>query len=87
MSVLDLLIVVFALAMGALGWQLGLVRSALPLAGFVAGAALGGRLGPEVLSGGANSAYAPLAALIGQLKFGTQSLAGKWRRSGGTLPG
>ncbi len=67
MSVLDVLIVVFALAMAALGWELGLVRSALPLAGFLAGAIVGGRLGPELLSGGANSPYAPVAGLLGGL--------------------
>jgi S1-C subfamily serine protease len=67
MSVLDVLIVVFALAMAALGWELGLVRSALPLAGFLAGAIIGGRLGPELLSGGANSPYAPVAGLLGGL--------------------
>jgi S1-C subfamily serine protease len=69
-SVLDVLIVVFALGMAALGWELGLIRSALPLAGFLAGATLGGRLGPELLAGGSNSAYAPLAALIGGLLGG-----------------
>src|SRR5436190_4400476 len=67
MSILDVLIVVFALAMAALGWELGLVRSALPLAGFLAGAIIGGRLGPELLSGGANSPYAPVAGLLGGL--------------------
>jgi S1-C subfamily serine protease len=67
---LDIAIVVFALAMAAVGWELGLVRSALPLAGFVAGAAIGGRLGPELLSGGVNSSYAPVASLIGGLLGG-----------------
>jgi S1-C subfamily serine protease len=67
MSILDVLIVVFALAMAALGWELGLVRSALPLAGFLAGAIVGGRLGPELLSGGAGSPYAPVAGLLGGL--------------------
>jgi S1-C subfamily serine protease len=69
-SFLDVLIVVFALAMAALGWELGLVRSALPLAGFLAGAIIGGRLGPELLSGGTNSPYAPVAGLVGGLVGG-----------------
>jgi hypothetical protein len=70
MSVLDVVIVVFAVAMAALGWELGLVRSALPLAGFLAGAVIGGRVGPELLSGGTNSPYAPVAGLIGGLLGG-----------------
>lgn len=75
MSGLDVAIVVFVLAMAAVGWELGLVRSALPLAGFVAGAAIGGRLGPELLSGGVNSTYAPIASLLGGL-LGGALLAG-----------
>jgi len=69
-SGLDVAIVVLVLAMAAVGWELGLVRSALPLAGFVAGAAIGGRLGPELLAGGVNSTYAPIAALLGGLLGG-----------------
>ncbi len=42
----------------------GLLASALPLAGFVGGAALGARVGPELLSGGAHSQYAPLVAVV-----------------------
>ena len=70
MSGLDVAIVVLVLAMAAVGWELGLVQSALPLAGFVAGAAIGGRLGPELLAGGVNSTYAPIAALLGGLLGG-----------------
>jgi S1-C subfamily serine protease len=69
-NALDVAIVVFVLAMAAVGWEVGLVRSALPLAGFVAGAAVGGRLGPELLSGGVNSTYAPVASLLGGLLGG-----------------
>jgi S1-C subfamily serine protease len=69
-NALDVAIVVFVLAMAAVGWEVGLVRSALPLAGFVAGAAIGGRLGPELLSGGVNSTYAPVASLLGGLLGG-----------------
>jgi S1-C subfamily serine protease len=67
LTVLDFAIVAFTVAMAALGWGLGLIRSALPLAGFIAGAVLGGRIGPALLSGGTNSAYAPIAALVGGL--------------------
>ena len=70
MSALDVAILVFAVAMAVGGWQLGLVRSALPLAGFVAGAVIGGRIGPALLSGGANSPYAPVASLLGGLVGG-----------------
>ena len=47
-----------------MGYGRGLIASALPLAGFVGGAALGARLGPELLAGGAESRYAPLVAVV-----------------------
>lgn len=62
MSVIDIVIVVFCLAMAAIGLERGLVGSALPLAGFVAGIALGGRLAPLLLADGAESPYAPAVA-------------------------
>ncbi len=43
----------------------GFVWSGLSLAGLVAGAFLGGRLAPLLLSGGARSPYAPVLALAG----------------------
>jgi S1-C subfamily serine protease len=49
--------------MGAIGYQRGLVASALPLAGFIAGAALGARIGPALLAGGSESQYAALVAV------------------------
>ena len=49
MNVVDVIIVVFALALAVIGYERGLVASALPLAGFVIGAAIGGRLGPALL--------------------------------------
>ena len=42
----------------------GLVWSGLSLAGLIAGAFLGGRLVPVLLTGGSSSRYAPLVALI-----------------------
>ena len=60
MTILDLLIAVFVLALAAVGFERGLIRSALPLVGFLLGAAIGGRLGPALLAGGSESAYAPV---------------------------
>lgn len=64
MTLVDLGIVLFAIALAAIGWQRGLVASALPLAGFVGGAALGARIGPELLPDGAESSYAPLVSVL-----------------------
>ena len=71
MSVVDIVIVVFALAMGAIGWELGLIRSALPLLGFLGGAFAGSRLGPALLEGGADSRYAPIVTLVVALFAGS----------------
>ena len=60
MTIIDAVIAVFVVALAAIGFERGLIRSALPLAGFVAGAAIGGRLGPALLAEGSESAYAPL---------------------------
>ncbi len=70
MSAVDLVILVFALAMAVVGWDLGLVRSALPLLGFLAGVIGGSRLGPLLLSGGADSRFAPIVTLIAALFAG-----------------
>ena len=70
MTFLDAGIAVFVFALAAVGWERGLIRSALPLIGFVAGAALGGRLGPELLSGGSESVYAPVVTLVSGLLLG-----------------
>jgi S1-C subfamily serine protease len=61
---IDVLIAIFVLACAAVGFDRGLIRSALPLAGFVAGAAIGGRLGPALLAGGSDSAYAPVVTVV-----------------------
>lgn len=50
--------------MAAIGYQRGLIASALPLAGFVGGAALGARLGPALLAGGSESQYAALVSVL-----------------------
>src|SRR3954454_2234052 len=64
MTLVDLGIVLFVISLAAIGWQRGLVASALPLAGFVGGAALGARGGPTLLPDGGESSYAPLVAVL-----------------------
>ena len=56
--------------MAAVGWERGLVRSALPLAGFVVGVFAGARLAPLLLEGGAESPYAPAVAAGGGILLG-----------------
>lgn len=70
MTWLDIAIVGFALLMATWGFAQGLVVGAMSLAGFVAGALLGSRIGPLVLEEGARSPYAPLFALVGALLLG-----------------
>ncbi|MEO8092979.1 MAG: MarP family serine protease [bacterium] len=70
MTPVDVLIAIFVLALAALGYERGLIRGAPPLIGFVAGAAIGGRLGPELLSDGSESAYAPVVTLGSGLLLG-----------------
>lgn len=70
MGAIDIGIIVFALAMVAIGWERGLVRSGLPLAGFVGGVALGARIAPSLLDGGAESPYAPAIAAGGGILLG-----------------
>ena len=70
MNLVDVGIILFALAMAAIGYQRGLIASALPLAGFVGGAALGARLGPALLAGGSDSPYAPLFAVASGVLLG-----------------
>jgi S1-C subfamily serine protease len=67
---LDWGIIVFALLMGAWGYQQGLIVGALSLIGFVGGALVGSRLGPALLLDGSESPYAPATALVGALLIG-----------------
>jgi hypothetical protein len=67
----DLIIAVFAVAFAAIGYERGLLASALPLAGFVLGAIIGGRLGPALLTQGGESPYAPLVTVVCGLLVGT----------------
>jgi S1-C subfamily serine protease len=66
----DLIIAVFAFALAAIGYERGLIASGLPLAGFVLGAAIGGRLGPALLAEGGESPYAPLITVLAGLLLG-----------------
>lgn len=52
------------------GYSRGLIVGALSLFGFVGGAFLGSRLGPELLSEGSRSPYAPLVTLAAALVIG-----------------
>ena len=56
--------------MAAIGWERGLVLSAVPLAGFVGGVALGAQLAPSLLEEGAESPYAPAVAAGGGILLG-----------------
>jgi S1-C subfamily serine protease len=90
MSLVDVGIVLFVIALGAVGYERGLLASALPLAGFIGGAALGARVGPELLAQGAQSQYAPLVATITGLLVGAfvaVALDGVTRRLGTRRPG
>ena len=70
MTALDWIIVVFTVLMALWGYAQGLIVGALSLAGFAAGAFIGSRLGPLLLSEGSESPYAPLIALVGALMLG-----------------
>lgn len=70
MSPVDIFIIIFALAMAAIGWERGLVGSALPLLGFIAGIAIAARVGPALLSEGSESPYAPAVAAAGGILLG-----------------
>ncbi len=75
MTGLDWTILGFTALLAALGFLRGFIVGALSLAGFAAGAFLGTRLAPALLSGGSASPYAPLFGLLGAL-LGGAVLAG-----------
>jgi len=70
-NLVDALVIIFTVAFAAIGYQRGLLASALPLAGFVLGAIIGGRLGPALLAEGGESPYAPLVTVVCGLLVGT----------------
>lgn len=53
-----------------IGWRQGMLVGTLTLAGFAGGALLGSRLGPQLLTDGSQSPYAPLMALLGGIAIG-----------------
>jgi S1-C subfamily serine protease len=76
MTGVDLLILGFAALFGIVGFARGLVIGLLSLGGFVAGAWLGTRFGPLLLSDGNRSPYAPVFGLVGAIVAGTIISAG-----------
>ncbi len=70
MTGLDWVIVGFTVLLAFYGYLQGFIVGALSLAGFAAGAFLGTRLAPLLLSQGARSPYAPLFGLLGALLAG-----------------
>lgn len=70
MTVLDWAILAFTIALALWGYRQGLIVGALTLAGFAAGAFLGSRIGPLLLTQGSESPYAPLCAALGALLAG-----------------
>src|SRR5262249_47607348 len=65
MTAVDWFALGFVVVTALLGLRKGLIASALSVAGIVAGAFVGARLAPELLTGGSNSPYTPLAGLAG----------------------
>jgi S1-C subfamily serine protease len=69
------------------GLRRGLIATALSFAGLAAGAVLGARAAPHLLSGGSGSPYTPLAGLVGALVGaavlqGIAGIAGSFARGG-----
>jgi hypothetical protein len=81
---LDWIIVGLVLLLALFGWAQGFLAGAFALIGLVAGAFIGTRIGPLVLSGGAESPYAPLFGLLGALLVGG-ILSGVFEAFGGRL--
>jgi hypothetical protein len=69
-TTVDWIIVAFTLVMAVWGYMQGLVVGALSLGGFVAGAFLGSRIAPLLLSGGSQSPYPPLVTLVVAVTLG-----------------
>jgi S1-C subfamily serine protease len=69
-TVLDWAILAFTFALALWGYRQGLIVGALTLLGFGAGAFLGSRVGPLLLTKGSHSPYAPLCAALGALLIG-----------------
>lgn len=70
MTMLDWFLVAFVTLLAIYGYAQGFIVGALSLAGFAAGAFLGTRIAPHLLSDGSRSPYAPLFGLAGALAIG-----------------
>lgn len=71
MTIVDWLILAFALLMALQGYARGFLVGVMALAGFVGGALVGSHLVPLLLSKGDHSPYAPIFALGGALLGGS----------------
>ena len=76
MTFIDWIIVALVALLALYGYFQGFLVGALSLAGFAAGAFLGTRLGPQLLSEGSSSPYAPLFGLGGALLAGAMLAMG-----------
>ena len=83
MTTLDWIVVAFIALLAFNGMRQGFIVGVLQLAGFVAGAFAGSRIGPVFLTDGAHSPYAPLFALGGAVLLG--SLLGGWFQLAGAV--
>lgn len=91
MTAVDWAALAFVALMALLGARRGMIMSTLSLVGIVAGAIIGARLAPHLLSGGSRSPYTPIAALAGAVTLGfllegVGSALGALLRSGLRLP-
>jgi hypothetical protein len=73
---IDWVIVGAVVLLALFGWAQGFISGVLALVGFVAGAWLGTRLAPLVLSGGREATWAPAFALVGAIIAGGVLAAG-----------
>jgi S1-C subfamily serine protease len=65
MTIIDWAIIALAAVMATIGYRQGLLSACLGLGGFAAGAVIGARLAPLLLSEGSSSPWAPAIALAG----------------------
>ena len=85
MTTVDYVIIGLALVFALVGFARGFFVGVLSLAGFVAGAYIGTRFGPQLLADGNQSPYAPFFGLFGAiiagtiLSIGAESIAGSLR--------
>jgi S1-C subfamily serine protease len=76
MTGLDWIIAGAAVLLALFGWAQGFVSAALALIGFAIGAWIGTRVGPSLVPGGRQSAWAPAFGLLGALLAGGILAAG-----------